>query len=155
MSQSFHHTCLMDANNKQAFAERLKIALQRSAPMVQTGTQLAIQFNLRYHGESVSQQTAHKWLKGLARPNPDKIEILASWLDVSPHWLRFGDADDSKVVCLEPTSELGEIAPTEKNLILHYRLMTDQQQAIIQNLINEFSIRRIVWPKKSLNDDEE
>ena len=44
-------------------------------------------------GEPVTAQTARKWLYGGALPTQDKVRTLAQWLEVSPHWLRYGEAE--------------------------------------------------------------
>ena len=75
---------------KSAFAERLRAALNNGPDLVKGPTELALQFNLRYHGDPVTTPTADKWLKGLSIPKNDKIETLATWLEVSPHWLHYG-----------------------------------------------------------------
>lgn len=75
---------------KAAFSRRLELALRRSAEPVQGATELALRFNLRYQGNAVSAQTAHKWLSGRAIPTSDKLATLAAWLNVSEHWLHYG-----------------------------------------------------------------
>lgn len=54
---------------------------------------MAREFNLRYQGAPVTAQATRKWLEGRALPSQDKIRALALWLDVSPHWLRFGEPE--------------------------------------------------------------
>ena len=56
-------------------------------------TGVAREFNLRYEGAAVTAQATRKWLEGRALPSQDKIRALALWLDVSPHWLRFGEPE--------------------------------------------------------------
>lgn len=75
---------------KSAFSQRLKLALMRVSEPVRGATELALRFNLRYRGNAVSPQTAHKWLSGRAIPTRDKLTVLAEWLDVSEHWLHYG-----------------------------------------------------------------
>jgi transcriptional regulator with XRE-family HTH domain len=75
---------------KSAFSMRLKLALRRSPESVRGATELALRFNLRYQGNAVSAQTAHKWLTGRAIPTKDKLTTLAEWLHVSEHWLHYG-----------------------------------------------------------------
>src|SRR3569833_2272899 len=75
---------------KSAFSRRLELALRRSPEPVQGATELALRFNLRYRGNAVSAQTAHKWLTGRAIPTNDKLATLAAWLNVSEHWLHYG-----------------------------------------------------------------
>lgn len=76
---------------KAAFSERLRAALNDGPDSVKGATDLARHFNLRHRGSApVSTQTAHKWLSGRAIPTTDKIDTLAHWLQVTPHWLHYG-----------------------------------------------------------------
>jgi len=75
---------------KSAFAERLRAALNNGPDPVKGSTDLALQFNLRHHGDPVTTQAAEKWLKGITIPRSDKIATLATWLEVSAHWLHYG-----------------------------------------------------------------
>jgi transcriptional regulator with XRE-family HTH domain len=52
---------------------------------------VAREFNLRYDGTPITAQAARKWLTGTALPSQDKMRALSLWLEVSPHWLRFGE----------------------------------------------------------------
>ena len=49
------------------------------------------EFNQRYWGKPVSVQAVRRWLYGEAVPTQDRLQILAEWLGVDPHWLRFGE----------------------------------------------------------------
>jgi hypothetical protein len=74
---------------KQEFAERLKNA------MIEAGYEprpsvLEKAFNTRYWGRPITFQAASLWLKGEAMPEQDKLEVLAEWLKIDPHILRFG-----------------------------------------------------------------
>ncbi|WP_082079468.1 hypothetical protein [Cupriavidus basilensis] len=81
---------LTDAD-KQAFSDRLRLALRRAGEDVSSPTDLALQFNLRYRsGSPVSTQTTHKWLSGRSIPTRDKLAVLAEWLKVTEHWLQYG-----------------------------------------------------------------
>jgi transcriptional regulator with XRE-family HTH domain len=75
---------------KADFSERLKFCMARSPEKMRGATDLANRFNLRYQGESVSAQTAHKWLTGRSIPTTDKLQTLAEWLKVDMHWLHYG-----------------------------------------------------------------
>ncbi|SJM92344.1 Helix-turn-helix protein (fragment) [Crenothrix polyspora] len=48
-------------------------------------------FNSRYWGRSVTFQAVSRWLRGEAIPSQDKLQVLADWLKVEPHALRFGE----------------------------------------------------------------
>ena len=81
------------ADEKQGFSKRLKEAIRRARIDISSPTLIAREFNLRYQGDPVSTQAVRKWLSGKALPSQDKIRAFGMWLDVSPHWLRFGEAD--------------------------------------------------------------
>lgn len=82
---------MYDDTEKQAFAARLRDALAHAN--VRGPTKLALEFNLRHAGQSISMQAVHKWLSGMTIPSADKILTLAKWLKVDPHWLRYGSPD--------------------------------------------------------------
>jgi len=81
------------ADEKQGFSKRLKEAMRKARVDVSSPTRIAREFNLRYHGDPVSTQAVRKWLSGNALPSQDKIRALGLWLDVTAHWLRFGEAE--------------------------------------------------------------
>jgi transcriptional regulator with XRE-family HTH domain len=138
-------------NEKEEFSLRLKKALKRSPKKVETPTQLALQFNLRWNGEPISQQAAQKWLTGLARPTVDKIEVLAEWLNVSAQWLRLGIAEE------RPQSELGKkdakgkiislVTPTEDELALvdQLRNLSEHRRLLVLEIVEQFSLEQQIW----------
>lgn len=77
-------------DEKLAFAERLATAM-RAAGYEARPSVLESQFNTRYWGRPVTYQAVTRWLKGEAIPAQDKLQILADWLKVEPHVLRFGE----------------------------------------------------------------
>ena len=91
------------AEEKQDFSKRLKDAMRKAR--VEAGpTRFAREFNLRHHGEPVTAQTARKWLYGGALPTQDKVRTLAQWLEVSPQWLRYGEAERSHAAARQDTA---------------------------------------------------
>ncbi len=80
-------------DEKQSFSRRLRDSLRRVHAAAAGPAAIAREFNLRYDGTPVSVQAVRKWISGEALPSQDKIRALALWLDVSPHWLRYGDSD--------------------------------------------------------------
>jgi transcriptional regulator with XRE-family HTH domain len=79
------------AHEKQEFSKRLRDSLKRAQVQARGAAAVAREFNLRYDGTPVTAQAARKWLTGTALPSQDKLRALCLWLEVSPHWLRFGD----------------------------------------------------------------
>ncbi len=81
------------ADEKQGFSRRLRDSLKRAKAEAGSSTFVAREFNLRYQGSPVTAQAVRKWLSGKSLPSQDKIQALALWLEVSPHWLRFGESE--------------------------------------------------------------
>ena len=77
------------SDEKQAFSRRLAGAMQAKGYEPKPGV-LHKLFNSHYRGRSVAFSTASKWLRGLALPEQDKLQVLASVLGVEPQVLRFG-----------------------------------------------------------------
>lgn len=78
-------------NEKMEFSQRLRDAMVlmgfAASPSV-----LEHEFNLRWHGRSISNQAAWGWLNSRSMPTQDKLQVLAEWLKVPPEVLRFGEA---------------------------------------------------------------
>lgn len=132
-----HNRAMPTPEEKAAFSERLKFALQRSPHKVAGATDLARHFNLRHHGaHPVSTQTVHKWLTGRTIPMPDKLRTLATWLRVDLHWLRYGPPP-SAASCITPpplprderyppTRETIELASKIETLSAHHRYLLEE-----------------------------
>ncbi len=91
------------AEEKWDFSRRLKEAM-RKARLDAGPTRFAREFNLRHHGEPVTAQTARKWLYGKALPTQDKLRTLAQWLEISPHWLRYGEPERAHTTAKQDTA---------------------------------------------------
>jgi hypothetical protein len=76
---------------KQEFSKRLRDSLKRAQIQARGAAAVAREFNLRYAGTPITAQAARTWLNGTALPSQDKMRALSLWLEVSPHWLRFGE----------------------------------------------------------------
>lgn len=74
---------------KHEFSERLRTAMKAQRLEISAAV-LEREFNLQWSGTPVRRQTAWKWLNGEAIPTQDKLQELAKWLKVEPHYLRFG-----------------------------------------------------------------
>lgn len=81
------------SDEKQSFSRRLRDSLKRAQIDARATAAIAREFNLRYDGTPVTVQAVRKWVGGKSLPSQDKIRALALWLDISPHWLRFGEPD--------------------------------------------------------------
>jgi len=77
-------------NEAKLFSERLTEAML-AAGYATRPVVLEKEFNQRYWGKSVSVQAVRRWLFGESIPAQDRLQVLAEWLNVDPHWLRFGE----------------------------------------------------------------
>ncbi|MGZ8236157.1 transcriptional regulator [Methylobacter tundripaludum] len=77
-------------NEKQEFSERLRKAMLAAGYEARPGV-LEKGFNSRYWGRSVTFQAVSRWLRGEAIPSQEKLQVLAEWLKIEPHALRFGE----------------------------------------------------------------
>ena len=78
-------------SEKTEFSARLRHAMQAAGYAV-SPTVLEHEFNLRWHGRSISTQAAWSWMNNKAIPTQDKVQVLAEWLKIEPQVLRFGEA---------------------------------------------------------------
>lgn len=139
-------------DEKQAFSLRLKQALKRSPKKIDTPAELALQFNLRHQNESITAQAAQKWLSGLARPTPDKIETLAAMLSVSAQWLRYGIAEERPPVTAGSKAQsrntpAAAIQPTadEIQLLGRIRILSEHRRNLVHEIVEQFALEQEMW----------
>lgn len=72
------------------FSQRLKEAMTAAGYLVRPIV-LEREFNTRYWGRPVTVQAVCRWLRGEAIPSQEKLQVLADWLNIEPHILRFGE----------------------------------------------------------------
>lgn len=82
-------------DEKKKFSERLHEAMIAAGYEPRPNV-LEKHFNALYWGRSVTYQGARRWLIGLSIPEQDKLQVLADWLGVEPHYLRFGTASPQR-----------------------------------------------------------
>lgn len=122
---------------KQAFAARLRGSLAQAG--VRGPTQLALKFNLRYDGQPVSTQAAHKWLSGDAMPAADKILILAKWLGVDPHWLRYGSPEDMKQIAAAHPEPHSDFSAEDVALLETFHRLDAGKKRLVKALLRALS----------------
>ena len=137
-----HNFAMPTAEEKAAFAERLKFALQRSPEKVTGGTQLALHFNLRHRGDHpISPQTAHKWLTGRTVPTDDKLKTLAEWLRVDLHWLHYGPSPGGTARSTPkplPRDEKYPLTPETIELASKIEALSPHHRYLVQELVAQF-----------------
>lgn len=126
----------MESNERTAFAARLALAMRRMVPSVEGPTALANAL-IAHFPEGVTVQTASKWLAGRSMPAQDKIDVLAKWLDVSPHWLKHGP-DPYKKKEKAGKSGDGKAGPVAQQLAARIQCLTHSQRVLVEALVAEF-----------------
>ncbi|WP_250532746.1 transcriptional regulator [Caballeronia sp. AZ10_KS36] len=126
---------------KADFSERLKFSMTRSPEKLRGATDLANKFNLRYQGEPVSPQTAHKWLTGRSIPTSDKLQTLAEWLKVDLHWLHYGPPPSGGVqTAPKPLARDERYPASEDTLELASKIeaLSPHHRYLLEELIDQF-----------------
>jgi hypothetical protein len=124
-------------DHRLAFSERLKSALE-SAAVPATPTELSRHFNHRSGENKVTVHAARKWLIGEAIPTQSKIVLLASWLQVSPAWLRFGEPEGA-ISRDTLGSQPGQL-PRSALVLIHDILdLPEAMQIVVRDLVNSLS----------------
>ena len=95
---------------------------------------LATQFNSRFHGPSITFQTASRWLNGQAMPKPDKLIVLADWLRMDRGLLGFGEKDarrgnDKQI------KERAAAYDADEQLLRAIHALPDAQRKLVRELI--------------------
>jgi len=133
-------------NEKALFAERLKAAMLDAGYEARPGV-LEKQFNSRYWGRSVSFQAARSWLTGRSMPEQDKLQVLAEWLRVEPHVLRFGERASLRIQ--ETRSRWDQaLIGEEREVMQAYLDLPAEQRKIIREVIMAFTKSREAQPQK-------
>lgn len=124
---------MSSAHNPAAFGARFRQAMRRAGHGDLGATELADRLATEFP-EGLPIQSVHKWLAGTAIPRDERIAILAKWLNVSAHWLRFGpDPEASK-------KSIGGIdrALSAKELARRIQALSEAQREIVEALLVEF-----------------
>lgn len=67
------------------FSKALNLALIDKFGKIPSAMNLANEFNLRAYGtNSITRETARKWIKGLAFPEAGALQLLVDWLSLDP-----------------------------------------------------------------------
>lgn len=128
----FHLTfCYM--NEAQMFSERLKEAMLNNGyelrPIV-----IEREFNQRYWGKSISFQAARRWLHGEAVPTQDRLQVLAEWLNVDPHWLRFGEKLSGSVQQQRKRWD-ANMTPQERQVVETFMSLPPEKRKIVGEIV--------------------
>ena len=116
---------------RQEFCQRLTSAIA-AAGCTPAPTAFAREFNLRADGAAVTVHGARKWLMGDSFPTQERLHVLARWLNVSPQWLRFGEAPKQSGLA---ANDAASIPHNEILMLTDFRRLDQRSQAVVRDLI--------------------
>lgn len=101
------------------FERALRASIARKLGRKISAQRFADQYNLRAYGtETISRETARKWIRGTTIPDYERLAVLVQWLDLDP--LEFLDHDNAKEKrkSFDPTELFAQGSPNRlENLI--------------------------------------
>lgn len=124
-------------DDKQDFAQRLQAAMQ-AAGYAPRPAVLEREFNTRYWGRSVTLQAVRRWLRGEALPSQDKLQVLAEWLKVEPHELRFGTRVTRSVQAYRERWD-EKLNPVDREALDAFLRLPAAQRRLIREVILTFA----------------
>lgn len=124
-------------NEKLEFSTRLRKAMTDAGHEARAVV-VEREFNRRWWGRSISLQAAWGWLNAKSIPAQDKLQVLAEWLEVEPHVLRFGEAVAKKVRDQRRRREEG-IGYIERETLDAFLKLPAPQRKVIREVIMTFA----------------
>ncbi|NLQ18910.1 helix-turn-helix domain-containing protein [Marinomonas sp. M1K-6] len=116
-----------------SFSKRLQESMlnagYKTRPVV-----LEREFNQRYWGNPISVQAVRRWLNGEAIPTQDRLQIIAEWLDVDPHWLRFGEKLSGSVRQQHKRWDI-KMTPAERQSIEIFMSLPPEKRKMVGEII--------------------
>lgn len=96
------------------------------------------EFNLRYMGSPVTLHGVRRWLLGETLPSPDKMLVLAKWLNMEPHVLRDGAEASIEIVDKRQRWDAG-LDHREREIIEVFLQLPVAEKKIIREVILAFA----------------
>lgn len=124
-------------DEKLEFAERLREAMVAAGYEARPAV-LEREFNSRYWGSSVTFQAVRRWLRGEAIPSQEKLQVLAEWLRLEPHVLRFGERVSNAVQANRKRWEDG-IGYSEREVFETFLSLSAAQRKLLREVIMTFA----------------
>lgn len=124
-------------DEKIEFSNRLRTAIQEAGYQLRP-TILEREFNTRYWGKPVTVQAVRRWLRGEAIPSQEKLQVLAEWLKIEPHALRFGEQAAESIRAKRKQWEEA-LDFNERETIERYLNLPVEQRKLIREVINTFA----------------
>lgn len=127
------HLTFCSINESELFSQRLREAMQNAGYEVRPVV-LEREFNQRYWGRSVSFQAVRRWLQGNAIPTQDRLQVLAEWLNVDPHWLRFGEKLNGSVKQQRQRWD-AKMTPEERQTVENFLALPAKKRKLVSAMI--------------------
>lgn len=134
-------------SESQQFSQRLRsILLDVGFPL--SPTLVANEFNLRYWGSGITAHAARNWINGVSTPKPDKLRVLALWLQVKPQDLLF-DPETQSDLELQPEPDVLTVNESEPSQTLsivdhammrRYRSLTFEHRRMVREIVIALSL---------------
>lgn len=119
-------------NAKQAFSKRLRTVLEKAGIDADKPTLVAREFNRRFLDKPVTAYGVRKWLLGESIPSQDKLLVLATWLGVSPEWLRYGPTQATPAHQLQQT--VAAFESDDLAFFRSYRKLTADYRTVVREV---------------------
>lgn len=119
--------------DSKAFGERLKDSLLRAGYELRPSV-VEREFNQRYWGTPVTVQAVRKWLAGDVIPTQDKLQTLAEWLQIDPHWLRFGEERFGSIRAQEASWEVG-MTQEDRDMISQFLALSLRERKVLRDFL--------------------
>lgn len=124
-------------DEKIEFSQRLLQAIEDAGYSVRP-TIVEREFNTRYWGRSVTVQAVRRWLRGEAIPSQEKLQVLAEWLKIEPHALRFGEQAAESIRAKRHQWDEA-LDYQERETIERYLNLPAPQRKVVREVIDTFA----------------
>lgn len=124
-------------NEAQMFSQRLQDSMLKAGYEIRPVV-LEREFNQRYWGKSVTVQAVRRWLFGEAIPNQDRLQVLAEWLNVDPHWLRFGEKLSGSVQQQRKRWD-ANMTPQERQVVETFMSLPPEKRKMVGEIVFAFA----------------
>ena len=136
---------------RKAFTHRLCSILELKQADALRPTRLSKAFNDRSNQKPISHTAAYKWLNGQSIPSQEKLVILAEWLGIAAHWLRFGEGPlNIQPVQLAMTNE----GPDPRLILGQVKMLPLRERQLVRDFIQLLKSRSTADPASARDDLE-
>lgn len=125
------------SDEKAEFSQRLRNAIEEAGYSLRP-VAVEREFNTRYYGRSVTMQAVRRWLRGEAIPSQEKLQVLADWLKIEPHVLRYGALAINAIRSKQKQWET-IITHEEREAFEAYVKLPSKERKIVKDVIMTFA----------------